>query len=244
LNTISMDMLNGLNNLIVNNFKLKGVKDIEGIEKIPEDARIVYDADGNIKRENQFTICTNGINMMDIRKIKGINLAYTVCNSVTETYEKFGIEATRALLINHITKVFETGGHTVNYQHIAILADMMTNTGGLTSIDRHGINRLDTDPLSRVSFERQVDELLNAAVFGEVDHMRSVSSRIMAGQCFKGGTGYCDVLLDNELLENTEYVDISEDRQKEFAKTINKFKPNMLLNDMLSKKHIRSFIPN
>jgi DNA-directed RNA polymerase beta' subunit len=243
LNTISMDMLNGLNNLVVNNFKLKGVNDIEDIDKIPEDTRVVFDADGNVNREKQFTIFMKGINMLDIRKIRGINLAYTVCNSVTETYEKFGIEATRALLVNHLSGVFVTGGHTVNYQHIAILADMMTNTGGLTSIDRHGINRLDTDPLSRVSFERQVDELLNAAVFAETDHMRSVSSRIMAGQCFKGGTGYCDVLLDNELLENTEYVDISEDRQKEFAKTTSKFKPNMLLNDMLNKKHLRSFIP-
>jgi hypothetical protein len=27
----------------------------------------------------------------------------------------------------------------------------------------------------------------------------------MAGRCFKGGTGMCDVLLDNELIENSDY---------------------------------------
>ena len=44
-----------------------------------------------------------------------------------------------------------------------------------------------------------------ASAFNEVDHMRSVSSRIMAGRCFKGGTGLCEVIIDNELIENSEY---------------------------------------
>ena len=81
----------------------------------------------------------------------------------------------------------------------------MTNTGNITSIDRHGINRLDTDPLSRASFENTVEHLITASAFNEVDYMRSVSSRIMAGRCFKGGTGLCDVIIDNELIENSEY---------------------------------------
>ena len=82
----------------------------------------------------------------------------------------------------------------------------MTNVGTLTSIDRHGLNKLDTDPFSRASFEKTVEQLINAAVFNEVDHMKSVSSRIMAGLCIKGGTGLCNLILDKELLENSEYT--------------------------------------
>ena len=78
--------------------------------------------------------------------------------------------------------------------------------GKLMQIDRHGINRLDTDPLGRASFEKTVEQLINAAVFNEVDHMKSVSSRIMAGLCIKGGTGLCNLILDKELLENSEYT--------------------------------------
>jgi DNA-directed RNA polymerase beta' subunit len=240
---ISMDLLNNLNNMILTNFKLKGVKDIEDIEKIPEDIKIVYDKDGNIIQEKQFTIFTKGINMIDIRKIKGINLNTTYCNSITEIYEKFGIEAARTLLIKNITEVYANGGHTINYQHIAMLVDMMTNTGMLTSIDRHGMNRLDTDTLSRVSFERQVDELLQAAIYSKTDHMRSVSSRIMAGRCFKGGTCYNDIIFDHEMLENSEFVDISEDKQKEFNKTVKKFEPNLLINDIIKKKNVKIYIP-
>ncbi len=243
LNTISMELLNNLNNIVINNFKLKGMRDIEDIDKIPEDIKIIYDSDGNIKQEKQFTIFTKGINLLDIRKIKGINLNNSYCNSITEIYEKFGIEATRTVLIKEITGVYANGGHTINYQHIAMLVDMMTNTGLLTSIDRHGMNRLDTDPLSRVSFERQVDELLQAAMFSKTDHMRSVSSRIMTGRCFKGGTCYNDIIFDHEMLENSEYVDISENRQEEFNKLVKKFEPNMMINDIVKKKNIKVFIP-
>ena len=43
-------------------------------------------------------------------------------------------------------------------------------------------------------------------VFNEVDYMKSVSSRIMAGLCIKGGTGLCNIILDKDLLENSEYT--------------------------------------
>ncbi len=45
----------------------------------------------------------------------------------------------------------------MNITHIALLADVMTNGGNITPINRHGINRLDTDPLSRASFEMTVE---------------------------------------------------------------------------------------
>ena len=32
----------------------------------------------------------------------------------------------------------------------------MTNNGTITAINRHGLNRLDTDPISRASFEMTV----------------------------------------------------------------------------------------
>ena len=85
-----------------------------------------------------------------------------------------------------------------------MLADVMTNTGSITSIDRHGINRLDTDPLGRASFEKTIEQLLTAAAFNEVDYLRGVSSRIMVGKCIKGGTGLCDILIDVDLVENAD----------------------------------------
>ena len=46
--------------------------------------------------------------------------------------------------------------------------------GGLIAVNRHGANKLDTDPFSRASFEKTVEQLLAAAAFGE---SRSYSKR-------------------------------------------------------------------
>ena len=48
--------------------------------------------------------------------------------------------------------------------------------------------------------------MIHVAAFIEVDHVKSVSSRTMAGRCFKGGTGLCDVLMDNDIIENSEFT--------------------------------------
>jgi DNA-directed RNA polymerase II subunit RPB1 len=149
--------------------------------------------------------------MESIRNIVGVDLNRTYCNDIITMYQIFGIEAARNMIIKEITSVFAVNGSTVNFQHISIFGDLMTNVGTLTSIDRHGLNKLDTDPFSRASFERPVEQLINAAIFNEVDHMKSVSSRIMAGLCIKGGTGLCNLILDKDLLENSEYtIDVGQ----------------------------------
>ena len=149
--------------------------------------------------------------MASIRNIVGVDLNRTYCNDIITTYEIFGIEAARNMIIREITSVFAANGSTVNFQHVSVFGDLMTNVGTLTSIDRHGLNKLDTDPFSRASFERPVEQLINAAIFNEVDYMKSVSSRIMAGLCIKGGTGLCNLILDKDLLENSEYtIDVGQ----------------------------------
>jgi len=117
-----------------------------------------------------------------------------------QIYENYGIEATRLALIKEIKDVIETGGNACNIQHIELVVDVIVNTGILTAINRHGINKLDTDPFSRASFEKTVEQFILAAAFNEKDHMRSVSARIMAGKPFRGGTGLCDLIMNADML--------------------------------------------
>jgi len=201
--------------MFVDDFKLKGmsnIDDIRGGGKAIEERYISFDnPENSFEKKNEYVVYTNGINMYDIRNIIGIDLTRTYCNDIITTYEIFGIEAARNLIIREIINVLSSNGSGTNYQHIGMFGDLMTNQGTLTSIDRHGLNKLDTDPFSRASFEKTVDQLITAAVFNEVDHMKSVSSRIMAGLCIKGGTGLCDLILDKDLLENSEYtIDIGQ----------------------------------
>lgn len=201
--------------MFVDEFKLKGMPNIEDIAggNSTEERIISFDnTDGTFdKNKNEYIIYTKGINMTAIRDIIGVDLTRTYCNDIITTFEMFGIEAARNLIIREITSVFAANGSAVNHQHVSIFGDLMTNVGSLTSIDRHGLNKLDTDPLARASFEKTVEQLITAAVFNEIDHMKSVSSRIMAGLCIKGGTGLCNLVLDRDLLENSEYtIDIGQ----------------------------------
>ena len=43
---------------------------------------------------------------------------------------------------------------------------------------------------------------MNAGLYGEVDNMKSVSSRIIGGLCFLGGSNLPGVVIDRELIEN------------------------------------------
>lgn len=219
--------------IFIDKFKLKG---LDGVEKgllIESQQRMIRidPEDKSVSNSTQNVIYISGVNIVDIRYIKGIDLNKTVSNDVVNTYLEYGIEAARALLIKEIQTVYSND--SVNFQHLSVLIDQMMSTGSLISVDRHGMNKLDTDPLSRASFEKTVDQLLQAAVFGETDHMNSVSSRIMAGLAIKGGTGLCNVVIDTDLLENSEYI---EDVEHKYKKTFSELGTNSVIQDITSNK--------
>jgi DNA-directed RNA polymerase II subunit RPB1 len=166
--------------------------------------------------------------MSGIRGIIGIDHTRTITNDMYAIYTNFGIEAVRNALINEITELIK-----VNYHHIALLVDVMTHSGTLISIDRHGINRQDTDPLSRASFEKTMEQFINAAAFNETDKLKSVSSRIIIGRMINGGTGYCNLMMNNDILENTE-LNVSN---TQFGQTdeITRIEENAVIDDLINK---------
>ena len=97
-------------------------------------------------------------------------------------------------------------GSYVNYRHVAILCDVMTYRGHLMAITRHGINRQDTGPLMRCSFEETVDILMDAAAYAEKDALRGVSENIMLGQLGPVGTAHHGLYLNEEMLHDAVAV--------------------------------------
>ncbi len=204
------EMLNEFIDQIIDKFKLKGIESITNIDDIaPEKFMVVDKATGELKQEEQYMIYTAGTNLVDIRYIVGIDIYNTVSNDINDVYKHFGIEIARTRLLRELYDAYDRAGQSVSYTNISILIDIMTSNGILMSIDRHGMNKSDTDVLGRASFERAVDQILTAGVFGETDHMKGVSSRVMAGLVIKGGTGYCDVILDTSAIEKSEYNDLT-----------------------------------
>lgn len=231
--------INGFIEFIVDKFKLKGISGITDINDTSEEKTIVYNKEtGAVERNSEYVIYAAGTNLKDIRYLIGIDLVKTISDDVAQVYETFGIEIARAVLLREIVKAFEIAGSDVNYQHLTMIVDQMTCTGTINSVDRHGMNKGDNDPLSRASFEKTVEQLLIASVYGETDNMNSVSSRIMAGLVIKGGTGFCELELDTNMIENSEYVENLDFRAKHTE--LNK---ETMAKDILDKDNDEIFMP-
>ena len=196
--------------LINNTFKIKGVDGITKAVVVKENEK-TYDENGKLEDRIEYVISTQGINLKEIFYLEGIDSSRTVTNDVHSTFNIYGIEATRSILLKEINEIFSSQGQDLNYQHLSILVDIMCQNGSVTPLNRYGINKLDTDPLSRASFEKTIEQLLQAAIFNEKDRVNSVSSRIIAGRVINGGTGMVDLLIDVDKLETTEFLEIEND---------------------------------
>eukprot|EP00913_Durusdinium_trenchii_P014292 g13408.t1 len=114
-------------------------------------------------------------------------------NDIVEILNVLGIEATRKALLFHVRMVISFDGSYVNYRHLG--------TMHLMAITRHGVNRTNMGPLMKCSFEETVEILMDAAIYNETDHMRSVSENIIFGQLVPIGTGSFDLHMDDKTTE-------------------------------------------
>jgi len=129
-----------------------------------------------------------------------IDATRTISNDIIEIRQILGTEAARQALLNEIRNVLGFYGIYINYRHLATLVDVMTQKGRLTSITRHGINRLDSGPLRKSSFEETVEILLEASLHNERDSLSGVTENIILGQLAPIGTGSFDVIMDAKML--------------------------------------------
>ncbi|KAK6121619.1 hypothetical protein DH2020_044646 [Rehmannia glutinosa] len=179
---------------------LRGIPDINKVF-IKNSKLNKFDENDGFKAENEWMLDTEGVNLLAVMCHEDVDARRTTSNHLIEVIEVLGIEAVRKALLDELRVVISFDGSYVNYRHLAILCDTMTYRGHLMAITRHGINRNDTGPMMRCSFEETVDILLDAAVFAETDCLRGVTENIMLGQLAPIGTGDCALLLNEEMLK-------------------------------------------
>jgi DNA-directed RNA polymerase II subunit RPB1 len=193
--------------MIFDDITLKGIESINAID-ISQELYVSFDKEsGDVITDKEYVVYTAGINFEKIRQIKGIDLSRTKCNDIATILRLYGIEAARQILLHELSATYQSGGSNINQNHLSLLIDQMCHLGEILSIDRHGLSKIDMDPIARASFEMTMDHFVNAAIFNEIDHLNSVSSRIAVGRVISGGTGIFDLLLDTKMLENSEYTE-------------------------------------
>jgi DNA-directed RNA polymerase subunit A" len=161
--------------------KLKGIKSIK---------RVL------IQKENEeYVLHTDGSNLSEVLKIKGIDPNRVYTNNVSEIAEVLGIEAARVAIIKEAFQVLDQQGLDVDVRHVILVADLMTSTGRIRQIGRHGVSGEKSSVLARAAFEVTVKHLLDAAAHGEEDALEGVTENVIVGQPIPLGTGIVELFM-------------------------------------------------
>jgi len=198
-----LEMVKNMQNKILMQTLVRGLPGLKAVSfrKLTGDDELYErnpNADGKYEPVNQFVLDTFGSNFLDVMIHPDVDGTRLLSNHVHEIYDNLGIEAARAVLFREIYGLFEAQA-PVNYRHINILVDAMTNRGRLMSADRIGVNKKTRiGPLAKASFEQTEHIMRRAAMFGEMDPVTSVAANIMTGQPIRGGTSFTQILLDEQ----------------------------------------------
>ncbi len=170
--------------------KLKGIKGIN---------RVIVQ-----RRGNEYVLITDGTNLEPVLKVKGVDPRRVFTNSIHEVERVLGIEAARQALINEIHNVLEEQGLDVDIRHVMLIADMMTLTGTVKQIGRHGIAGEKPSVLARASFEITVKHLFDASARGEVDELKGVAENVIVGQLVPVGTNIVSLVMNPTLAKPSQ----------------------------------------
>jgi len=147
--------------------KLKGIKGIR---------RVVVRKEGD-----EYTLVAEGSNLSAVLNVDGVDPTRTTTNDIHEIAEVLGIEAARNAIINEMVRVLEEQGLDVDIRHIMLVADIMTMTGKVRQIGRHGVSGEKESVLAKAAFEVTVKHLVDAAVRGAKDELRGVAENVIVG---------------------------------------------------------------
>ena len=143
----------------------------------------------------RWVVRTDGSNLSSVLEVYGVDPMRTITNHIHETAKTLGIEAARNLVIEEAIGVLEEQGLDVDVRHVMLVADIMTETGDVRQIGRHGISGQKASVLARAAFEITVPNLVEAAIMGESDPLKGVTENVIVGQSIPIGTGLVDLYM-------------------------------------------------
>lgn len=171
------------------NIKLKGIK---GLKRV-----VVKEVSRG--GETYYYLEVEGSNLQGIfnnlDELEGIDPTKIMTNNINEIASVLGIEAARNAIINEMMNVLREQGLDVDIRHIMLVADLMTMTGRVRQIGRHGVSGEKISVLARAAFEVTTKHLLEAGVKGEEDPLAGVIENVVVGQLIPLGSGMVELIV-------------------------------------------------
>jgi len=147
------------------------------------------------EEKNEWLLKTDGSNLPKVLRVSGVDTKRTVTNDIHEIAETLGIEAARNAIIREAMGVLEEQGLDVDLRHLMLVSDIMTYTGEVHQIGRHGVSGEKSSVLARAAFEITMPTIVDAATKGASDRLSGVTESVIVGQSIPIGTGLIDLYM-------------------------------------------------
>ncbi|MCW3977652.1 MAG: DNA-directed RNA polymerase subunit A' [Candidatus Bathyarchaeota archaeon] len=170
--------------------KLLGKVSNQHVKGVPNIGRVLL-----TEEEGEWVIRTDGSNLSGVLDILGVDPTRTLANNIHEIAKTLGIEAARNVIIKEAVGVLEEQGLDVDIRHVMLVSDIMTATGDVRQIGRHGISGEKASVLARAAFEITVPNIVEASISGQSDPLKGVTENVIVGQSIPIGTGLVDLYM-------------------------------------------------
>jgi DNA-directed RNA polymerase subunit A" len=196
--------------ILIHVYPEKEIPTLQELQKLAEKVRIIplkglkgvgrvmirkKSAEETVGDKPIYQIFSEGSNFMQLLRIPGVNPQNTITNHIHEIADTLGIEAARRTIMSEAKEVMEKQGLEVDDRHMWLVADLMTYSGEIRQIGRHGISGENSSVLARAAFEVTVKHLLDAAARGERDNLVGIIENVIVGQEIGLGTGIVDLTI-------------------------------------------------
>jgi len=165
----------------IRDIPIKGIKNVH---------RVVV-----MKDKDRYYLQSEGSNFSELLRVPGVDPTRCYTSDINQIAETLGIEAARNALIHESLYVMKEQGLDVDIRHVMLVADLMTFSGEVLQIGRHGVSGKKSSVLARAAFEVTVKHLLDAAVHGEYDPLKGITENVIVGQTIALGTGIVDLTM-------------------------------------------------
>ena len=159
-------------------------------------------------KENKYYLQSEGSNFSELLRIPGVDPTRCYTTDINQIAETLGIEAARNALVRESLSVMKEQGLDVDKRHVMLVSDLMSHTGEILQIGRHGVSGKKSSVFARAAFEVTVKHLLDAAVHGEYDPLEGITENVIVGQTIALGTGIVDLTM------SANYREFSDEDKK------------------------------
>lgn len=128
--------------------------------------------------DGEMIVVTTGSNLNEVLTLPGVDPSRTVSTCVHDMVAAYGIDTTHTMIVNEVYQTLKNCGTGADIAHIHMMVSRMTHSGAVQSVTERGMRR-NNNVMQAISFEKSVENLINAATDGRTDPLKYGSSGAM-----------------------------------------------------------------